>query len=300
MLRFLVCLLLAATVLAPQAWATIQQPDLILLDGKTQPLRTSPLVVYAVDHPGAVPVVASMGSGNRRGYIAHWEIAGGNLVLTSLMVYKSKKGKEDDGRLQLQESIRQVFPGTGPVIASWYSGIVVLRNGERKPPYRDGQIAGPVMTRVFTFRQGRLISAEELDSTALEALRKAKFEAFRTTATYRLLLEKNADAVAARGMGSLDAMKEGSRDRYGQADTAPDELVPEGIEGMVPYRGELSQVLFQLVGGVRAGMGYLGCRSLTELRSGAEFIRISAQGLKESHVHDVYITKEAPNYRPNS
>ncbi len=103
-----------------------------------------------------------------------------------------------------------------------------------------------------------------------------------------------------RGMGSIDAMKEGSRDRYGQADTASDELVPEGIEGMVPYRGPLSQVLFQLMGGVRAGMGYLGCRTLEELRTHAEFIRISSQGLKESHVHDVYITKEAPNYRPNN
>ena len=103
-----------------------------------------------------------------------------------------------------------------------------------------------------------------------------------------------------RGMGSLDAMKEGSRDRYGQADAAPDELVPEGIEGMVPYRGALSQVLFQLLGGVRAGMGYLGCKTLPELREHAEFVRISAQGLKESHVHDVYITKEAPNYRPNT
>ncbi|MBY0369447.1 IMP dehydrogenase [bacterium] len=103
-----------------------------------------------------------------------------------------------------------------------------------------------------------------------------------------------------RGMGSLDAMREGSRDRYGQADASPDELVPEGIEGMVPYRGPLSQVLFQLLGGVRAGMGYLGCKTLPELRERAEFIRISQQGLKESHVHDVYITKEAPNYRPNS
>lgn len=103
-----------------------------------------------------------------------------------------------------------------------------------------------------------------------------------------------------RGMGSIDAMKEGSRDRYGQADTAADELVPEGIEGMVPYRGPLSQVLFQLMGGVRAGMGYLGCRTLEELRMNAEFIRISSQGLKESHVHDVYITKEAPNYRPSN
>jgi IMP dehydrogenase len=105
---------------------------------------------------------------------------------------------------------------------------------------------------------------------------------------------------AYRGMGSVDAMKEGSRDRYGQSGVDPDSLVPEGIEGMVPYRGELSQTLFQLVGGVRAGLGYLGCRTLGDLRERAEFIRISNQGLRESHVHDVFITKEAPNYRPNT
>ncbi|NBX93799.1 MAG: IMP dehydrogenase [Proteobacteria bacterium] len=102
-----------------------------------------------------------------------------------------------------------------------------------------------------------------------------------------------------RGMGSIEAMREGNRDRYGQAGVDDRELIPEGIEGMVPYRGELSQVLFQLVGGVRAGLGYLGCRTLPELRERAEFVRISAQGLRESHVHDVFVTKEAPNYRPN-
>jgi len=105
---------------------------------------------------------------------------------------------------------------------------------------------------------------------------------------------------AYRGMGSLEAMREGSRDRYGQSGVDADELVPEGIEGMVPYRGELQNVLFQLVGGVRAGLGYLGCKNLSELRDKAEFVRISPQGLKESHVHDVFVTKEAPNYRPNS
>lgn len=104
---------------------------------------------------------------------------------------------------------------------------------------------------------------------------------------------------AYRGMGSLEAMREGSRDRYGQSGVEADELVPEGIEGMVPYRGELQNVLFQLVGGVRAGLGYLGCKTLDELREKAEFVRISPQGLKESHVHDVFVTKEAPNYRPN-
>lgn len=104
---------------------------------------------------------------------------------------------------------------------------------------------------------------------------------------------------AYRGMGSIEAMREGSRDRYGQMGVDPDELVPEGIEGMVPYRGELQNVLFQLVGGVRAGLGYLGCKTLSELRDKAEFVKISPQGLKESHVHDVFVTKEAPNYRPN-
>jgi len=102
-----------------------------------------------------------------------------------------------------------------------------------------------------------------------------------------------------RGMGSIEAMRDGNRDRYGLAGVEDRDLIPEGIEGMVPYRGELSQVLSQLLGGIRAGLGYLGCRNLSELTQKAEFVRISAQGLRESHVHDVFITKEAPNYRPN-
>lgn len=101
-----------------------------------------------------------------------------------------------------------------------------------------------------------------------------------------------------RGMGSLGAMAEGSKDRYGQAEVAEEEkLVPEGIEGRVPYKGSTSAVLFQLLGGLRSGMGYLGARNIEELQTKAQFVQISAQGLKESHVHDVMITKEAPNYR---
>jgi IMP dehydrogenase len=101
-----------------------------------------------------------------------------------------------------------------------------------------------------------------------------------------------------RGMGSLEAMKKGSKDRYYQTDDeAPDKLVPEGIVGRVPYRGALSGNIHQLIGGLKAGMGYVGCRTLDELREKARFIRISAAGLRESHVHDVIITKEAPNYR---
>lgn len=101
-----------------------------------------------------------------------------------------------------------------------------------------------------------------------------------------------------RGMGSLGAMQEGGRDRYFQdVIEGPTKLVPEGIEGRVPYKGPLSASIFQLLGGLRAGMGYVGCRYLKELRKNARFIRITPAGLRESHVHDVIITKEAPNYR---
>jgi IMP dehydrogenase len=101
-----------------------------------------------------------------------------------------------------------------------------------------------------------------------------------------------------RGMGSLGAMSEGSRDRYFQTDvTEAEKLVPEGIEGRVPYRGSLQSSIHQLLGGLRSGMGYCGAATLAELRQKARFIRISNAGLQESHVHDVIITKEAPNYR---
>ena len=100
-----------------------------------------------------------------------------------------------------------------------------------------------------------------------------------------------------RGMGSLGAMKKGSKDRYGQGGAADEKLVPEGIEGRVPYRGSLTSILYQLVGGLRSGMGYTGSRTITELRKNAQFVRITSQGLRESHVHDVIITEEAPNYR---
>ena len=101
-----------------------------------------------------------------------------------------------------------------------------------------------------------------------------------------------------RGMGSLEAMKEGSKDRYMQADVESEtKLVPEGIEGRVPYRGAISFCIHQLIGGLKAGMGYMGAKDIEELRKKARFIRITSSGLKESHVHDVIITKEAPNYR---
>ncbi len=102
-----------------------------------------------------------------------------------------------------------------------------------------------------------------------------------------------------RGMGSLGAMKKGSKDRYFQSGSADEKLVPEGIEGRVPYRGPLTSIVHQLVGGLRAGMGYTGSADIEALRQHARFIKMTAQGLRESHVHDVIITEEAPNYRPS-
>jgi len=101
-----------------------------------------------------------------------------------------------------------------------------------------------------------------------------------------------------RGMGSLGAMQQGSADRYFQ-DAEPDteKLVPEGVEGRVPYKGQLSPLVQQLIGGLRASMGYLGCSSIEQVRTRAEFVEITMAGVRESHVHDVQIVKEAPNYR---
>ena len=100
-----------------------------------------------------------------------------------------------------------------------------------------------------------------------------------------------------RGMGSLGAMAQGSADRYFQKDAASDKLVPEGIEGQVPYKGSAGTVLHQLVGGLRAAMGYTGCANVDQMRNNCQFVKITGAGLKESHVHDVLITRESPNYR---
>lgn len=113
-----------------------------------------------------------------------------------------------------------------------------------------------------------------------------------------MILYQGRSYKSYRGMGSLGAMGQGSRDRYGQADVKDaNKLVPEGIEGQVPYKGSLSFNIHQLVGGLRAGMGYLGCPDMAALHSKARFMQVTAAALREGHVHDVFITKEAPNYR---
>ncbi|HVV81750.1 MAG TPA: IMP dehydrogenase [Kofleriaceae bacterium] len=115
-----------------------------------------------------------------------------------------------------------------------------------------------------------------------------------------IILYQGRSYKSYRGMGSIGAMREGSKDRYFQDDveaTAPQKLVPEGIEGRVPYKGPLRESIYQLVGGLRSSMGYLGAPTIAALGQNAQFVKISSAGLRESHVHDVIITKEAPNYR---
>ena len=114
-----------------------------------------------------------------------------------------------------------------------------------------------------------------------------------------VILFQGRSYKAYRGMGSVGAMQDGSADRYFQDGENPnsDKLVPEGIEGRVPYKGSVLAILHQMTGGVRASMGYCGCNDIDEMRSKAEFVQITSAGMRESHVHDVQITKEAPNYR---
>jgi IMP dehydrogenase len=112
-----------------------------------------------------------------------------------------------------------------------------------------------------------------------------------------IILYQGRSFKSYRGMGSLGAMARGSADRYFQKDAASDKLVPEGIEGQVPYKGSANAVIHQLVGGLRAAMGYVGAATVEDMRTNANFVRITGAGLKESHVHDVQITRESPNYR---
>jgi IMP dehydrogenase len=99
-----------------------------------------------------------------------------------------------------------------------------------------------------------------------------------------------------RGMGSISAMKKGSSERYGQKSTPLSKLVPEGVEGRTPFRGNVSDIIFQLMGGLRAGMGYVGASNISDLQEKARFVRLTPAGLREGHVHDISITNEAPNY----
>ncbi|MGB9660569.1 MAG: IMP dehydrogenase [Moorellaceae bacterium] len=152
-------------------------------------------------------------------------------------------------------------------------GVPVIADGGIK---YSGDITKAIAAGASTVMIGSLLAGTEESPGEIEIYQGRSFKTYR-------------------GMGSLAAMKEGSKDRYFQEEA--DKLVPEGIEGRVPYKGPVAETLFQLVGGLKAGMGYLGTRNIAELQEKARFIRITQAGLRESHPHDVMITKEAPNYR---
>jgi len=153
-------------------------------------------------------------------------------------------------------------------------GVPVIADGGVK---HSGDIVKALAAGAHTVMIGSLLAGTEESPGDLEIYQGRSFKVYR-------------------GMGSLGAMRKGSSDRYFQQEDAL-KLVPEGIEGRVPYRGPLAETIFQLVGGLRAGMGYCGVETIQELRTDTEFIRITSAGLRESHPHDVDITKEAPNYR---
>lgn len=152
-------------------------------------------------------------------------------------------------------------------------GIPVIADGGIK---YSGDITKAIAAGASTVMIGSLLAGTEESPGEIEIFQGRSFKSYR-------------------GMGSLAAMKEGSKDRYFQEEA--EKLVPEGIEGRVPYKGPLAETIFQLVGGLRAGMGYCGARNIAELQARGRFIRITPAGLRESHPHDVMITKEAPNYR---
>jgi IMP dehydrogenase len=116
----------------------------------------------------------------------------------------------------------------------------------------------------------------------------------------RTILYQGRTFKVYRGMGSIGAMAKGSSERYRQSESGPGKLVPEGVEGRVPFKGALSDFVYQLIGGLRAGMGYCGTQTIEELRTDVQFIQVSAASVRESHPHDIAITQEAPNYSTDS
>ncbi len=155
-------------------------------------------------------------------------------------------------------------------------GIPIIADGGIK---HSGDIAKAIAAGADVIMVGSLLAGTDESPGEIELYQGRAFKAYR-------------------GMGSVGAMRKGSKDRYFQRDVEEDaKLVPEGIEGRVPYKGPVSETVHQLIGGLRAGMGYCGCADIPSMQSDAQFVRVTVAGLREAHVHDVQITKEAPNYR---
>lgn len=172
--------------------------------------------------------------------------------------------------------VPQLTAITDAVAAAKGSGVAIIADGGIK---YSGDVAKALAAGADTVMIGSLFAGTD-------------------EAPGEVILYQGRSYKSYRGMGSIGAMKDGSRDRYFQSDVeSAQKLVPEGIEGRVPYKGPLRESIYQLVGGLRSSMGYVGCATIPDLHTRARFVRISSAGLRESHVHDVIITKEAPNYR---
>ena len=175
--------------------------------------------------------------------------------------------------------VPQITAITECVTAAKGSGVPIIADGGIK---FSGDVAKSIASGADTVMIGSLFAGTE-------------------EAPGEVILFQGRNFKTYRGMGSIGAMKKGSSDRYSQEGTVSDaKYVPEGIEGRVAYKGTIAEMVTQLVGGLRSGMGYTGCRSIGEMQANARFVRITSAGLRESHVHDVIITKEAPNYRLES
>jgi IMP dehydrogenase len=270
------------------------------------------------DHHGRLRVAAAIGAGNYRDRARALVDAG-----VDVLVVDTAHG-HSDAVLQATASVREEFPDVQLV-----AGNIATREGARalvergvdavKVGVGPGSICTtrvvtgvgvPQLTAIFDAVEGAgdvpVIAdggikysgdiVKALAAGASSVMMGSMLAGTEESPGESILLEGRR-FKAIRGMGSLAAMQEGSADRYFQeGEMSPKKLVPEGIEGRVPYKGAVADVLFQMVGGLRSGMGYVGCATIDELRRHAEFVRITAAGLRESHPHDVTITREAPNY----
>ncbi len=178
----------------------------------------------------------------------------------------------------------RIVAGVGVPQVSAIDSVAVALQGSGVPLIADGGIrfsgdfAKAIAAGAYSVMIGSLLAGTEEAPGEVELFQGRSYKSYR-------------------GMGSLGAMQEGSKDRYFQAEVAADKLVPEGIEGRVPFKGSLSGVIHQLVGGLRSSMGYVGCQNIEKMRTVPEFAQITAAGMRESHAHDISITKEAPNYK---
>jgi len=174
--------------------------------------------------------------------------------------------------------VPQITAVSDAVAALEGTGIPVIADGGIR---FSGDIAKAIAAGAAAVMVGSMLAGTEESPGEIELYQGRSFKSYR-------------------GMGSLGAMSKGSSDRYFQSDNAADKLVPEGIEGRVAYKGRLKEIVHQQMGGLRSCMGLTGCQTIDDLRTKAEFVRISGAGINESHVHDVTITKESPNYRMGS